>query len=289
VNDEVHSITEFHGTGRGRYMTRQRYTDAANFILPGTTRWSDYDDDVIYSDYVVDEITGDITNTTAYLPGIAQMDSATGNVMYLHTDQIGSLRAVSTEYGEPIQRIVYTAFGETVHEDGTVGTRYQYAGAWGYQTSNADDPLSNNGLLHVGHRYYNPSTGRFLQRDPIGIWGGLNVYEYVSSSPTVAVDPDGLVMIIAFGGFGCAPSSNLQIYQVPDHVHPEYVLDKNYKDRLRDEEEQDRKNKVRGYIPWYAKIWYDIVTVSPITGQIIPSGPVWLWRQAPRDPRLPAT
>ena len=186
MNYEVHNITEFHGSGRSRYITRQRYTDAANSVLPGTTRWSDYDDDVIYGDYVVDEDTGDITNTTAYLPGIAQMDTQTGNVMYLHSDQIGSLRAISTDYGEPIQRLVYTSFGENVYEDGTIGTRYQYAGAWGYQTSE-DLPF-----VHVGHRYYDPSTGRFLQRDAIGILGGLNTYSYTDNIPTMYIDPFGL-------------------------------------------------------------------------------------------------
>ena len=198
VNDEVLSITEFHGSGRSRYMTRQRDPEGADFILPRTTRWSDYDDDVIYGDYVVDENTGEITNTTAYLPGIAQMDTQTGNVLYFHSDQIGSLRAITTEYGEPIQRVVYTAFGEKVHEDGTIGTRYQYAGAWGYQTTNADDPMSNLGFLHVGHRYYDPSTGRFLQRDPIGIQAWPNVYVYVGNNPLLTIDPYGLLSWTGF-------------------------------------------------------------------------------------------
>ena len=41
-------------------------------------------------------------------------------------------------------------------------------------------------------RYYDPGTGRFLQRDPIGIRGGLNVYRYARAEPTLAVDPSGL-------------------------------------------------------------------------------------------------
>ena len=45
---------------------------------------------------------------------------------------------------------------------------------------------------HVGARYYNPSSGRFLQRDPIGIRGGLNVYSYAYNSPLAWIDPSGL-------------------------------------------------------------------------------------------------
>ncbi|UCE59203.1 MAG: hypothetical protein JSU63_17385 [Phycisphaerales bacterium] len=36
------------------------------------------------------------------------------------------------------------------------------------------------------------ATGRFLQRDPIGIYGGHNVYAYVNNSPLTRVDPFGL-------------------------------------------------------------------------------------------------
>ena len=76
----------------------------------------------------------------------------------------------------------YTAFGEL--RDGT-NHRYGYAGTSGYQ---AHDEFS---LVHVGARYYDPSIGRFVQRDPIGIRGGFNVYAYVSSLPTTLVDPSG--------------------------------------------------------------------------------------------------
>ncbi|MCP4591840.1 MAG: RHS repeat-associated core domain-containing protein, partial [bacterium] len=49
-----------------------------------------------------------------------------------------------------------------------------------------------SGLLHVGARYYDPALGRFLQRDPIGVSGGLNVYAYVGNSPFTWTDPTGL-------------------------------------------------------------------------------------------------
>jgi hypothetical protein len=45
--------------------------------------------------------------------------------------------------------------------------------------------------LHVGARYYDPSSGRFLQRDPIGVFGGRNVYAYVGNAPSHRIDPKG--------------------------------------------------------------------------------------------------
>src|SRR3972149_10745395 len=100
---------------------------------------------------------------------------------------LGTTRLMSNSSGSSIEPAVYTAFGERISAPTiTDATRYGYVGAWGYE-QNADFPF-----LHVGARYYDPSSGRFLQRDPIGIEGGLNVYAYARLSPTVWVDPEGL-------------------------------------------------------------------------------------------------
>ena len=45
----------------------------------------------------------------------------------------------------------------------------------------------------TGHRYSNPSTGRWLSRDPIGEKGGLNLYCFVNNSPATRFDPDGRI------------------------------------------------------------------------------------------------
>jgi RHS repeat-associated protein len=46
---------------------------------------------------------------------------------------------------------------------------------------------------YVRNRYYSPSLGRWIQRDPIGYAGGINLYEYVAERAVVAVDPSGLL------------------------------------------------------------------------------------------------
>ena len=48
------------------------------------------------------------------------------------------------------------------------------------------------GLHYNYFRYYDPSTGRYITSDPIGLAGGLNTYGYVYSNPLVYFDPDGL-------------------------------------------------------------------------------------------------
>jgi RHS repeat-associated protein len=49
-----------------------------------------------------------------------------------------------------------------------------------------------SGLLYRRNRYYDPSSGRFTQPDPIGLAGGLNVYGFANGDPVSYSDPFGL-------------------------------------------------------------------------------------------------
>ena len=48
---------------------------------------------------------------------------------------------------------------------------------------------------YVRNRYYSPTLGRWLTRDPIGHWGGINLYGYANSSPVGNVDAGGVATI----------------------------------------------------------------------------------------------
>ena len=197
--------------GRQRYLVRERNPHPDDPELPedpntnprwtiiGTGQWRDYQGDDVYNDYTVDQ-AGTVTNGTGHLPGIGFDDpSLADSPAYYGSDLIGTTRRVvdsstgGTGVSPVIHRTVLTAFGEPISSTGSGNTRYGYAGAFGYEAPEASfDPLTELGWLHVGERYYDPAVGRFMQRDPIGIRGGSNVYEYVRSSPVHAIDPDGL-------------------------------------------------------------------------------------------------
>ncbi len=53
---------------------------------------------------------------------------------------------------------------------------------WGYYTD------VETGILLLTHRYFDPATGRFLTRDPIGLEGGVNLYAYVGNGVVVRTD-----------------------------------------------------------------------------------------------------
>ena len=50
----------------------------------------------------------------------------------------------------------------------------------------------NSGLYYYGYRWYDPNLQRWLNRDPLGEGGGINLYGFVRNDPVDFIDRDGL-------------------------------------------------------------------------------------------------
>ncbi len=53
---------------------------------------------------------------------------------------------------------------------------------------------SATNLYYYGYRYYFPELGRWLNRDPIGEQGGLNLYGFVLNDPVLGFDALGFYL-----------------------------------------------------------------------------------------------
>jgi uncharacterized protein RhaS with RHS repeats len=59
-------------------------------------------------------------------------------------------------------------------------------------------------VTYYGYRYYDPVTGRWPSRDPIGERGGVNLYGFGNNSPILGFDSDGRLWSWGMVGLGAA-------------------------------------------------------------------------------------
>jgi RHS repeat-associated protein len=129
------------------------------------------------------DVTDPVINDGAsYTPGISERRSST--TKFYHNDRLGSTERLTNTSQTTTDTREYDAFGLLTNSSGSTPTPFGFAGGWGYQ----EDP--DSGLKLLGHRYYDPSTGRFLTRDLVE--DGRNWYSYGEASPTTKLDPEGL-------------------------------------------------------------------------------------------------
>jgi RHS repeat-associated protein len=122
-------------------------------------------------------------------------DSRMPNVMtkgsetyYLTYDQVGSLRAVANSIGAVVKRIDYDSFGNILAD-----TAPAFTVPFGFAGGLHDRDV---GLVRFGYRDYDPATGRWAAKDPIGFAGGdVDLYGYVLNDPINFVDPNGELRI----------------------------------------------------------------------------------------------
>ena len=110
------------------------------------------------------------------------------DVHYVHTDHLGTPRAI-TDAGTVIWRWESDPFGSTAAQEDPDGDLTVFTYNLRFPGQYYD---SESGLHYNYFRTYDPSTGRYLESDPIGLTGGLNTYGYVSGNPLSYVDPYGL-------------------------------------------------------------------------------------------------
>jgi RHS repeat-associated protein len=117
-----------------------------------------------------------------YGPGGLPLEEVVGNQSYYyHTDQLGSIRAMTDVSANVVSTYNYDAYGNRTSSTGSVYNPLGYAGEY---------TDSESGLVYLRARYYDPATQQFLSRDPLEALTE-QPYSYAFGNPTNLVDPSG--------------------------------------------------------------------------------------------------
>ncbi len=114
-------------------------------------------------------------------------------LLRVHTDHLATPRAVTRGDGvtkQVLWRFEGDAFGD-------VSPTYPTATAFTLPVRMAGQYFDSEvGISYNYFRDYDPSVGRYVQSDPIGLQGGMNTYGYVGANALGAVDPLGLMSVV---------------------------------------------------------------------------------------------
>jgi RHS repeat-associated protein len=122
--------------------------------------------------------------------GLLLRESSANGASYYHYDGNGNVTALTSAAGTIQAAYTYGPFGETLRAAGPLAQ----ANPWRFSTKYQDD---ETGLLYYGYRFYNPTDGRWLSRDPIEEDGGVNLYALVSNHAIGKIDVLGLQWMIS--------------------------------------------------------------------------------------------
>jgi RHS repeat-associated protein len=169
----------------GRRIQKKVYTwnvGAGSYQLQSTTKfvhdgWS-----------LIAELDGNgaLIRSNVWGPRGLQLISGSGNAYIVGSDgnqNVSSL--INSSTGGIAALYDYDPFGNIMKSNG----EYASQNPLKFSSQYSD---SETGLVYYGYRYYNPQTGRWINRDPSGEVGGLNNYAFVTNDGVNETDVLGL-------------------------------------------------------------------------------------------------
>ncbi|WP_227269858.1 RHS repeat-associated core domain-containing protein [Roseobacter weihaiensis] len=152
------------------------------------------------AEYDYDPQTGTATLLQEYIwldgAPVAVIDGATGAIAFIRTDHVARPVFVTDDVGVKVWEASYLPFGG-VQTATRSNPDLRFPGQW-FQ--------SESGLHQNWMREYDPTTGRYIQADPLGLVDGASVYGYALQNPNRYIDPRGTCIgplaVACAGAFG---------------------------------------------------------------------------------------
>ncbi len=110
------------------------------------------------------------------------------DIHYYQCDHLGTPMELTDAHGEIAWEAHYKAWGEAQLTISEAAKKAGLKNPIRFQGQYFDE---ETGLHYNRYRYYDPHSGRFTSKDPIGLLGGLNLHQYASNS-NEWIDPLGL-------------------------------------------------------------------------------------------------
>ena len=175
---------ECHSIGNGGYYSQLDYIyDGWNVVL-------DFSPDEIENSYIWGlDLSGTLQGAGG-VGGLLSVESpfegGTGGCYFFCYDGNGNvINLIDIDTKEIAAHYEYDPFGRLLEKEGSFADENLYR----FSTKRFDKTF---GLYYYGYRFYSPDLGRFINCDPIGEKGGLNLYGFVLNNPISGIDPFGL-------------------------------------------------------------------------------------------------
>ena len=108
---------------------------------------------------------------------------------FVHNDHLGTPQKITDDTQTVVWAGSYEPFGEVEETVATIENNIRFPGQY-------ED--GENGLHYNYFRDYDPSLGRYVESDPVGLLGGINTYSYSGLNPILFIDPDGLRRVVGY-------------------------------------------------------------------------------------------
>ena len=131
--------------------------------------------------------------TTSAAVSVTVNAAAAAQLYFIHPDHLNTPRLITNNVGQAVWRWDQTdPFGGNPPNENPSGL--------GTFTCNLRLPgqyFDKETNTHYNYfRDYDPGIGRYIQPDPLGLDGGVNIYAYGDGSPIAYVDPDGSIVLV---------------------------------------------------------------------------------------------
>ncbi|GEM_PF-2137565 len=172
------STNNFYYDGWGRRIAKIENGTLELYVWDPMTVVAVADEDADLTEYFTRGIgiAGDVGTL------VAAHDFSGSTTMLLHSNHRGDVVLATDLAGAVVYSGEFTPFGNELTSSGG------YLPRFGFSSKEYD--VSR--LIYYGFRYYSPELNCFLSPDPIGEYGGINLYEFCANSPVNFVDPFGL-------------------------------------------------------------------------------------------------